>query len=391
VVRELSACIDGTTGSRAFCRFSQLESDMSRMRTLVAGLAFVVLCATATAQFPDLIYYKFNEGTGVGGTTANIANPGAGSPNATVSGQTLAPTGGQFDGCLVGATPASTANFVDTGWTTSLGTGSWTISYWADVSTIATGTLYYVFGDSTAGGFRCFYNGAAGVGNVMLRGGGLTDVIVPGAGTAPGVVTFVHDATVPETRGYLDGALVVTTPQGAPNVSGTASFRVGGYSGGNWTNGALLDEFRVWGSALSPGDVAATWNVTLFDRNILSISQSGPGVGDITVSIGNLTPTGDEGWVLLSGATGGTAGAGPVLGIVPDAITWAGLGFAYFPGNPFHFRVSDIGVFPNVPFMAGPGAVSGLSGQTFDFVALFLTPGGQYDSKTNDVVRYQFQ
>jgi hypothetical protein len=390
VVRELSACIDGTTGGRALCRFSQLESDMSRMRTLVAGLAFVVLCATATAQFPDLIYYKFDEGTGVGGTTANIANPGAGSPNATVNGHTLAPTGGQFGGGLVGATPASTANFVDTGWTTALGTGSWTISYWADVSTLATGTLYYVFGDSTAGGFRCFYNGAAGVGNVVLRGTGFADTNVAGAGTAPSVVTFVYDATVPESRGYLDGVLVVTTPQVAPNVNGTGSFRVGGYNSANWTNGALLDEFRVWGRALTAGEVAATWNVTLFDRNVLSISQSGPGIGDITVSLGNVTPTGDEGWVLLSGATGAPAGSGPVLGIVPDAITWTGFGFAYFPGNPFHFRASDIGLFPNVPFMAGPGAVSGLSGQTFDFVALFLTPGGLYDSKSN-VVRYQFQ
>jgi hypothetical protein len=129
--------------------------------------AFALLCAGVAAQstpFPDRIYYRFNEGTGVGGVTANAANPGVGSAFATVTGHTLAPTGGVTGtGALVAATPAATTNFVNTGWTTAFGAGSWTISFRADVSMLPTGTLYYVFGDSTAGSFRAFYNGAAGV------------------------------------------------------------------------------------------------------------------------------------------------------------------------------------------------------------------------------------
>ena len=357
-------------------------------------LAIVVLTTIAAAQapFPDRLYYQFNEGTGVGGTTVNIAAPGVGTPNATVTGHSL--TGGVGvlgTGALVGASPAATTNFVNTGWNTAFGSGSWTISFRADVSTLPTATLYYVFGDSTAGGFRAFYNGVAGAGNIILRGG-FTDVFVNGAGVGgPHTVTFVYDAAVPAIRGYLDGTLVSTVAQAALTINGTAPFRVGGYTSANWSGGAILDEFRMYSYALTGAQVAAGVNVQLQNFNELTVVQSGPGVGDFTLALNNLSPTAVEGWTLASFATTGPVATGPLFGIVPDAGTW--LLFTTTPltdSNPFHFPVpSAFGGFPNTPFALPAGAVSFLAGTTADFVVFLVQPGFVYDGRSN-VARLAF-
>jgi hypothetical protein len=354
----------------------------------------LLLAASAAAQlYPDKIYFKFDEGTGAGGTTANIASPGAGSAFATVTGQILSPTGGQFAGCLTGTSVSPTTAIVDSGWAMNLGNGSWTISFWADVSTISTSTLYYPFGDSTVASFRCFYNGAAGVGNVILRGGGLTDHTIAGAGTGPKVVTYVYDASMAQTRGYLDGVFVNAVAQAGPNLTstGVGTLKVGGYnSSSTWSNGAKLDEFRVWSRALNPAEVAAAWSTELSNYNTLDVVQGGPGIGDLQVTVSNLSPTGVEGFTLLSSALPTTAGSGPVLGLLPDALTWGIFAYPYFPGNPFHFRATDAGVFPSAPFYAPPGSVSALSGVTLDLVVFMLNAGGSYDSRSN-VKRYTFQ
>ena len=356
-------------------------------------MVLVGLSAHALAQFPDMIYYKFNEGTGLGGTTANLAAPGVGSANPLVVNHSLDAGVGQFGGGLTAAATAIAANGVDTGWMTSFGTGSWTISFWADVSFAPTGSLYYAFGDSTAGTFRCFYNGVAGVGNVMVRGTGITDCIIPGAGVGGGhTVTFVYDSSIPAIKGYLDGGLIVTTPQGAPNIVGTGNLRAAGYTASSWFNSVLMDEFRVYSYALTDAEVLATANVELFDINVLAISQSGPGVGDLSISLTNLSPTASSGWMILSADVAGPQGGGGFIGVYPDFNTW--LLFTTTPiglGNPFHFpTVAPGGLFPTSPFNLGAGAVSSLTGLTVDVAMLMVAPGPFYDSKSN-LVRFTFQ
>jgi hypothetical protein len=124
--------------------------------------------------------------------------------------------------------------------------------------------------------------------------------------------------------------------------------------------------------------------------NILSVTQSGPGVGDLTISLTMISGTALEGWTLLSGNTSAPKGSGPFIGLVPDQTTWTFLGIPYFIGNPVHFHTIDVGFFPTVPFVAGPGSVSVLNGLTFDFSVLLLTALGQYDSRSN-VERVTFQ
>ena len=126
------------------------------------------------------------------------------------------------------------------------------------------------------------------------------------------------------------------------------------------------------------------------NQNILSVSQSGPGVGDLTMSLTNISGTAFEGWTLLSEDTSGAVGTGPFLGLIPDGITWSFLAIPYFVGNPIHFRTYDVGFYPNIPLYAGPGQVSVLNGHTLDFVTLLITNLGQYDSRSN-VVRHTFQ
>lgn len=362
-----------------------------RHRIWCAALLFAGLLALEVpAQFPNLMYFRFDEGTGAGGTTLNEASPGVGNVLAPVFGHSLDAGIGQFGGGLQAAPTSSTANFVDSGWPTAFGTGSWTISFWMDVSTVPTSTLSYMFGDSAAGGFRSFTNGVAGVGNIMIRGP-MTDTILPGAAVGgPHVVTWVYDATVPEVRGYLDGVLGVTVAQAPLNITGTA-FRVGAYTSSAFAVGSRLDEFRVYDYALTPTQIATSWNTPLFDQNVLSVTTSGPGVGDLSLSLTNTSPTATEGWLLLSGSVAQPVGSGAFFGVNPDATTFEFLVTSPLAdGNPFHFPVpSSFNLFPNTPFNLPAGSTAALAGLTFDFGIVLVQPGLAYDSKSN-VVRFTF-
>jgi len=210
---------------------------------------------------PELIYYKFDNAGG--STVTNEASAPVGTNPAPVSGQTMGGTG-QFGSALIGNAGSSTTNRVNTGWATNLGSGSWTISFWFNNIPSDT-TLYYIFGDSTATSFRCFIGGVAGAGNIIIRGGGLSDLIVLGVASAqPSVLHFVYDSDADEIRGYLNGDLKTTTPDSNTDVTGTGPFTVGGYSmSTGLPSGALLDEFRVYNRALSTQEIADTWNVGL--------------------------------------------------------------------------------------------------------------------------------
>lgn len=204
---------------------------------------------------PEMLYYKFD---GTGTTVDNLASaPPSGTATATIVGAQTQGTAGLCDnGALLGTGGSSSTNYVNTGWTTSF-SGSWTISFKTSNIQPST-TLFYVFGDNTAGSFRCFTNGVAGADNWMLRGTGITDVVAAGAATTgTHTTTFVYDAVAGNIKAYVDGALVNTVAQGTITNSGSGPFKVGGYATSTGLpNGGLMDEFGLFGRALNDAEVA---------------------------------------------------------------------------------------------------------------------------------------
>jgi len=218
--------------------------------------------ADCTITPSDLLYYAFD---GSGTSVPNDAStPPAGTSVATLQGGlTQGPGKGACGGgAVIGTGVSGTTDYVDTGWAPDRGTGAWTISLWtSDIEPSA--TLFYIFGDANSSSFRCFTNGVAGSNNWMLRGAGLTDVIVTGGATvAPSMTTFVYDPAQNQVRGYVNGALVTTVGQGAVNLTGTGPFKLVGYASNiGLPPNASIDEFRLYGRALTDQEVANlyTW------------------------------------------------------------------------------------------------------------------------------------
>jgi len=227
--------------------------------------SLLLAAAPVHAQTPDLLYYEFDEPSGT--DTANSATPGVGANPASVGTHVLSGAGGQFGGALESVGGAGATSFVNTGWATQF-SGDFTIAFWLDMTgATALNPFMYLLGDLSAGSLRCFTNGAAGVGNLTLRSTPWpTGVVVPGGAdmAAPHHIAFVYAASAGELRGYRDGVRVVTATVAAASYSGTGPFRVGAYSTTSpMASGVKLDEFRMYSSALSDAQIAATWNVSL--------------------------------------------------------------------------------------------------------------------------------
>ena len=238
---------------------------------VLTGLSNV---SAQTYDVPEILYYKFNNGTT---TTPNYAIPGAGTNPAVILGQTMGP-GGQFDSALVGNGGSSTSNYVNSGWNMDLGTGSWTISFW--INNVTTGTFSYVFGPDITSSFRCFTSGASGATGVRLDGGSpFIEIDIPGVLPGPSVVHFVYDSATTTVKGYLNGVLVSSVVQSPLNLTSAVPFKVGGYgTAGSLAAGGLLDEFRVYRRALDSNEIAATWNQQL-PHTVTSVQQTS-GIAD---------------------------------------------------------------------------------------------------------------
>ncbi len=223
--------------------------------------------------FPEILYYKFDEAGS--DSTENFAVPGSGFDYAQVIGAHTLGSTGQFGAALVAGGGTGAVDYVNTGWITDLGASDWTISLWLNDLLDVT-NLNYIFGDNTAGSFRCFYNGVAPTGGIILRGPSMTDVGVTGVQPGPSVVHFVYDSSVPEIRAYLNGAFQINVVQAAPlNINGTAPFKVAGYSSSSGMEaGGLLDEFRFYNRALDSAEVASTWNITIIPVELTSFTAS---------------------------------------------------------------------------------------------------------------------
>lgn len=243
-------------------------------------------------KFAEILHYEFNS-TSPSTAGDNVAIPGFGSSTATINGLALAQ--GQHGTGLAGTGAASDVEFLDTGWITSLN-GSWTISFWIDLTNVASNTgADYIFGDDTAGSFRCFTNGLVGQGGLILRNGatGWNDIDIP-AGTLTaqtGVVSFVHDSEDMKLRSYLNDIMVneVDAPAGLA-ISGTSSFKVGGYANAfGLPVGAVMDNFKFYNKAIEPGlRVEQLLETDIHDQGYnlwVEASDFAPGIDPSTVSV----------------------------------------------------------------------------------------------------------
>ena len=200
---------------------------------------------------PEILHYKFD---GTGTSVPNFAtNPPSGTATATISGGQT-----QSGGLLIGTGGSSSTDFLSTGWRTNLPSTGWTITFYiGNTPTVHSGTANYIFGDNSASSFRAFYGGAAGANNIILRGS-FNDVIATNSvgTTTASRVAFVYDPSFNVIRAYVAGVLVNTVAQPPLSVVGTGFFKVGGYSTlTGLSNGAVMDEFRVYRRALTSEEV----------------------------------------------------------------------------------------------------------------------------------------
>ena len=271
---------------------------ITKMKCIKSAMILLLLmsCMIIGAQnVPERMYFKFD----AAGAQPNLASAPVGLNPAPLLGMSIQ-TPGQFGAALVGTGASSFTNYLNTGWATSLQNTGWTISMWLNNLPVNT-SLYYLWGDPTASSFRCFLGGAAGAGNLLLRGGGFSDVNVPGVGPGPTVVHFVYTGSA--IRCFKNGVFSNQVNQPSVNTNGSGPFKIGGYSSSAGLNGRM-DEFRMYNRALSDAEVALTWNQTLPMYGIMTgtVTNNYNGTPIVGATVTIVTPTGN--YVATTGAGG---------------------------------------------------------------------------------------
>ncbi len=264
------------------------------------AIATITVTPTASsAPMPELLYYKF-DGTGTS-VPNHASNPPAGTAAGTLLGSLTQGSTGLCGGALIGT--GTQFDRMSTGWATNF-TGSWTLSFWLGNNQFDNNPSY-LFGDDAAGAFRCFYGGAAGGNNVLLRGGS-SEISVGGVNPASTLITFVYNGT--STDVYKNGQFYQNFPVTFTNA-GSGPFFIGGYNGQSQNSfTGKLDEFRLYNRALSSTEVAA------LTTSCLNCSGT-PSTFTITV---NPTPTVNavSNQVVCNGASTSASFTGAVSGTV---------------------------------------------------------------------------
>jgi hypothetical protein len=230
-----------------------------RKAVCITALLVVSSAGAQTPPVPDILWYEFNES---GASLTNYASsPPAGATTATINGAMTQSNAYSATALSLAGTGISGAtNYVDTGWSLSTN-GDWTMSFFTSNIPAPT-SINYVFGDPAVTSFRCFTGGVAGTGNWLLRGTGVTDVLVTGGADAnQHMITFVYDSTNAQIRAYLDGTLNNTVAQGVIAFAG-GSLHVGAYNTSPGLSGNMAD-FRFYNHALSATDISNIYNYIL--------------------------------------------------------------------------------------------------------------------------------
>lgn len=307
---------------------------IAKRRSLLVLLAMISGLSLFSQTVPEMMYFKFD----APGAQVNNATSPVGTNPAPLTGLTIGGAG-QFGTALQGTGVAS--NYLSTNWATSLPNTGWTISMWLGGMPSNT-TLYYLWGDANASSFRCFLGGAAGAGNVLLRGGGLTDVTA--TAVAPGcVLTFVYTGS--SVRWFKNGVLGGTVSQPSVAIAGTGPFRIGAYSTSiGMPSGGLMDEFRMYNRALSDAEVGSTWNIQLANGPTAVTAAATSVTGNSATLNGTVNANGNSTTVTFE--YGLTTAYGTTLPGVPATVTGTSatpvsLGITGLtPNTLYHFRVN---------------------------------------------------
>ena len=314
-----------------------------QLKGILLLLLFMAGLQSFGQNVPEYMYFKFD----APGNQANTASAPVGNNPATLTGLTTGGVG-QFGTALQGNYVAN--NNLNTGWATSLPSTGWTISMWLNNITSGNASPNYLFGDANATSFRCFSDGVALPNNLILRGGGLSDVLVSGVAPGPKVVTFVYTGT--SIKWFLNGVLGGTVAEPTVTITGAGPFIIGAYSASaGMPAGGLMDEFRMYNRALSDAEVLATWDKQL--------PLGGPPIVVTTAATAVLSTTATlNGTVNANGASttvnfeyGLTTAYGTVVAGVPPTVTGntvtpvtaniAGL----IPGTTYNYRVKGSNSF----------------------------------------------
>ncbi|MCA9323398.1 MAG: hypothetical protein KDB53_21870 [Planctomycetes bacterium] len=231
---------------------------------LILGIGLLLGTSSPGQNIPEIHYLQFNEGTGT--MTADLAAPGLTGSAPTLNGAASWNTATPALGNASLTSGSASTDICRTNTLFSV-TGDWTIECWLTATVPGTNTgLGYFFGENSAGGFRAFRGGVAGVNNVILRGGGLLDVTVVGGDAGIGVqthVAWVHDSVAGTVTPYLNGVAQAPVSTTVPSITGTdpLGFSIGGH--GSTPYQGDVDEFRFWNQARTAADMLNFYNVEL--------------------------------------------------------------------------------------------------------------------------------
>ena len=236
---------------------------------------FSILTSNPFYNVPELLYYKFNDGSN---TTPNYAVPGEITGVANISGMTLQ-NGGLADSCLAGQGGNGITNKVTTNWATYLPPGGWTIGFW--VSNISLGSdptnAVFLFTDITANNLRCYYGGALGFTDtdtaIMFRCNGMSNIRIPVVQGQTYYIHLVYEKFPAAVKVYVNGKLTQDIPQSPLLFIGNGPFTIGAYADANssLSQNMLIDEFRVYNRSLNQAEISATWNTT-FSKIITDVN-----------------------------------------------------------------------------------------------------------------------
>ncbi|RFC54075.1 LamG-like jellyroll fold domain-containing protein [Brumimicrobium aurantiacum] len=261
-----------------------------------------------TFNVPEILYYKFDQS---GTMVTNHANPGS-SGSGTINGSLSQSGIGQFGSALEGSGVSGTTNYINTNYSTSL-TGDWTISFWVNMNE-PSGTRY-IFGDATAGSFRCFAGGVAPTDGLVLRGTGWTDLEIPNVlgVTGGSVVTITYTASTGMSEVFVDGVSVNSEVQSTNLTISGSNFSVGSYGGSSNTGlDGQMDEFRLYNRALSVAEISSTYNQTL-PLNIVCGVITNTSFSNVTATSFDFTwdhGSGNDDYIFEYGPAGFTPGTG---------------------------------------------------------------------------------